>query len=158
MAEEHPVGLTRDAGFQIGVSRTLPHPPEAVWDLLTSPEGAALWLGPGADLTGRVGGPVTAADGSRGELRSRHPGTRIRLTWQPAGRAGATTVQVTVTPSGGGTVLRFHQERLDDPEERARQRDHWRAAMDAVAAELAPRRGQMDHSSVSPRTHRTFTG
>lgn len=64
MTEEHPVGLTRDAGFQIGVSRTLPHPPEAVWDLLTSPEGAALWLGPGADLTGRVGGPVTAADGS----------------------------------------------------------------------------------------------
>ncbi|MFD0278239.1 SRPBCC domain-containing protein [Kitasatospora sp. NPDC127111] len=134
-----PVGLTRDAGFQIGVSRTLPHPPEAVWALLTSPAGAALWLGPGARLTERVGGPVTAADGSAGELRSLHPGSRIRLTWQPAGRDRATTVQVTVTPAHGGTVLRFHQERLDDPAERARQREHWRAVMDAVTAGLAPR-------------------
>ncbi|MEU6232384.1 SRPBCC domain-containing protein [Kitasatospora sp. NPDC047058] len=134
-----PVGLTRDAGFQIGVSRTLSHPPEAVWSLLTSPEGAALWLGPGARLADRVGGPVSAADGSSGELRSLHPGSRIRLTWQPPGRDRATTVQVTVTPGHGGTVLRFHQERLDDPAERSRQREHWRAVMDAVAAGLATR-------------------
>ncbi|MFD0348192.1 SRPBCC domain-containing protein [Kitasatospora aburaviensis] len=117
----------------------MPHPPEAVWSLLTSPEGAALWLGPGARLTDRVGGRLTAADGSGGELRSLHAGSRIRLTWQPAGRSGSTTVQVTVTPSGSGTVLRFHQERLADPEERSRQREHWRAVIDAVAAELAPR-------------------
>ncbi|MGW6914769.1 SRPBCC family protein [Kitasatospora sp. NPDC054939] len=135
---QHPVGLTRDAGFEIGVSRTLPHPPQAVWDLLTSTEGAALWLGPGAHLATAVGEPVGAADGATGELRSRHEGSRIRLTWQPAGRTAPTTVQMTVTPSGGRTVLRFHQERLADPEERARQREHWRAAMDAVAAELAP--------------------
>ncbi|MFB7620430.1 SRPBCC domain-containing protein [Kitasatospora sp. NPDC056181] len=144
MTAERPVGLTRDAGFQIGVSRTLPYPPEAVWALLTSPGGAALWLGPGARLGDRVGGPVTAADGSTGELRSLHPGSRIRLTWQPAGRAGSTTVQLTVTPAGGGTVLRFHQERLDDPAERARQREHWRSVIDAVAAELAPHRGRTE--------------
>ncbi|MCG6494446.1 SRPBCC domain-containing protein [Kitasatospora sp. A2-31] len=123
----------------MGVSRTLPHPPAAVWSLLTSAEGAALWLGPGARLTERVGARITTADGSDGELRSHHAGSRIRLSWRPAGRSGSTTVQVTVTPGGSGTVLRFHQERLADPEERARQREHWRAVMDAVAAELAAR-------------------
>lgn len=139
MTAPRPTGLTRDAGWEIGVSRTLPHPPQAVWDLLTSPEGAALWLGPGAAPATRVGDPVTAADGSTGELRSRHEGSRLRLTWQPAGRTGRpTTVQLTVTPAARGTVLRFHQEHLADGGERERRRAHWRAVMDAVAAELAP--------------------
>ncbi|MGW4895172.1 SRPBCC family protein [Kitasatospora sp. NPDC004240] len=161
-----PVGLTRDAGFEIGVSRTLPHPPEAVWELLTSARGTALWLGPGARLATEPGGPVTADDGSTGELRSLHPGARIRLTWRPPGRTGPTTVQLTVTPNGGRTVLRFHQERLADPEERSRQREHWRAVMDAVAAELAPagRAPQAAPSAVRaaapgcvPGGHRPFT-
>lgn len=34
-----PVGQTQDAGWQIGVSRTLDHPLERVWDaLVTSPD------------------------------------------------------------------------------------------------------------------------
>ncbi|MER7751113.1 SRPBCC domain-containing protein [Kitasatospora sp. NPDC097643] len=153
MTADRPVGLTRDAGFQIGVSRTLPYPPEAVWSLLTSADGTAHWLGPGARLPDRVGGPVTADDGSTGELRSLHPGTRIRLRWQPAGRDAATTVQVTVTSSaaGLGTVLRFHQERLADPAERARQRAHWRAVLDSIVAEL-------EQSAASTRGHQAFTG
>ncbi|WP_307853532.1 hypothetical protein [Kitasatospora sp. RG8] len=53
-------------------------------------------------------------------------------------------MQLTVTPAGGGTVLRFHQERLGDPAERARQREHWRSVIDAVAAELAPHRGRTE--------------
>ena len=52
-----------------------------------------------------------------------------------------TTVQVTVSrPAGSAgdrTVLRFHQEWLADAEERARQREHWRAAMERVTTALA---------------------
>ena len=33
------VGQTKDAGFEIGVSRTVEHPPEAVWGFLTGPDG-----------------------------------------------------------------------------------------------------------------------
>ena len=50
-----PTGLTRGAGWEIGVSRTLPFSPEELWRLVTSPEGLALWLGPGAHpLTGPI--------------------------------------------------------------------------------------------------------
>ena len=49
------VGQTKDAGFEIGVSKTVPHPREAVWELLTSEEGAALWLGDGVALPARRG-------------------------------------------------------------------------------------------------------
>jgi uncharacterized protein YndB with AHSA1/START domain len=45
-----PIGKTKDAGWQIGVSRTLAHPADKVWELLTSERGTAVWLGPGAGL------------------------------------------------------------------------------------------------------------
>ena len=34
------------------------------------------------------------------------------------------------------TKVNFHQERLADAEERHRQRAHWRAVLDRIAAEL----------------------
>ncbi|MEU0158601.1 hypothetical protein ABZ154_07070 [Streptomyces sp. NPDC006261] len=40
-----PTGLTQDAGWEIGVSRTIQQPPQAVWEFITGPEGVALWLG-----------------------------------------------------------------------------------------------------------------
>ena len=47
-----------------------------------------------------------------------------------------TTVQVTVSPAGAGTIVRFHQERMRDADERASQRVHWQEIMDRLAAEL----------------------
>ena len=127
-----PVGLTRDAGWEIGVSRTLHQPPQAVWEFITGPEGVALWLGVEGPLPTGKGAPYRTADGTEGEIRSYRPGDRVRLTYGPS------TVQVAVTPgsSEGRAVLRFHQERLASAEEREERRTHWKAVMDRVAAEL----------------------
>lgn len=127
-----PTGLTRDAGWEVGVSRTLPHPPSTVWDFVSGPEGLALWLGPGADLTPERGAPYRTDTGVTGEVRGYRPGERIRVTH------GATTVQVALTPAADGvrTVLGFHQERMSGAEERERRRAHWRRVMDEVAAAL----------------------
>ena len=38
-------GLTKDAGWEIGVSRTVPYPVEQVWDLLLSSRGAQALAG-----------------------------------------------------------------------------------------------------------------
>lgn len=125
-----PTGLTKDAGWQIGVSRTLPHPPAVVWDFISGPDGLDLWLGTGADLTPERGASYRTADGVTGEVRGYRPGDRIRLTH------GTTTVQVAITAAGGKTVLRFHQERMASAEERERRREHWRHVMDDVATAL----------------------
>ncbi|MGH3427328.1 MAG: SRPBCC domain-containing protein [Mycobacteriales bacterium] len=61
---------------------------------------------------------------------------RIRLTWCPSGWEHDTTLQVTVSASGSGTLLRFHQERLASPAEREAQRIHWQSVVDALAAAL----------------------
>lgn len=126
-----PTGLTADAGWQIGVSRTLPLPPEIVWAHLTGAAGLACWLGPGADPDFVPGARYRTDTGVTGEVRSYRPGERIRLTYGP------TTVQVTLTPAPGNrTRLRFHQERMSGAAQRDRQRTHWQQVMDAVAAAL----------------------
>ncbi|CAM3351311.1 SRPBCC domain-containing protein [Stackebrandtia soli] len=133
-------GLTRDAGWEIGVSKTLPYPVERVWTFLLSDNGIELWLGAGAKLGTKPGSRYTTEDGTTGEVRSFHDDDRVRLTWRSANATHDTIVQVTVTdPGDGRCVLGFHQERMADTAERSRQRLHWQAAMSRVVEALADR-------------------
>ncbi|AIJ25206.1 SRPBCC family protein [Amycolatopsis methanolica] len=133
------VGRTADAGWQVGVSRTLPHPAATVWEFLTSRAGAEIWLGPGAGVPGGKGERFETAGGTAGEVRSFRELDRIRLTWRPKDWDHDSTVQVTVSPSGNRTVVRFHQEWLAGAEERATQREYWKGVVDRVADALAAR-------------------
>lgn len=131
------VGRTKDAGWQIGVSRTVSHPVERVWDLLTSAKGTALWLGSGVTVDPEAGQGYETAEGTVGETRSHRFQDRIRLTWQPEDWDHETTVQAAVVANGSDrTMIRFHQERMASAEERERQRAHWRAVMDGVSGAL----------------------
>lgn len=132
-----PRGMTKDAGWQIGVSRTLPVPLDRAWGLLTSAEGAALWLGEGAELPTEPGRTFNADDGSSGELRSFRPGDRVRVKWHPAGWAHDSTVQVSVSGGDDKTTIRFHQEHLVDADERERQRAHWQRVLGQVGDALS---------------------
>lgn len=137
MTPEDEVGRTRDAGWQIGVSRTVDHPVERVWELLTSPAGTDLWLGHGVRLAHEAGGPYETDEGVRGETRSFRSLDRIRLTWQPEDWDHETTVQMVVSRAGADrTRLTFHQERMTSAQERERQRGHWRAVMGSITAAL----------------------
>ena len=133
-----PTGLTKDAGWQIGVSRTIPLPAQEVWAFLTGPEGLALWLGEVAAIEPRRGAPYTLADGTTGEVRGHQEGSRLRLTRRPPGAQRESTVQFTVTPKGQGCVLTFHQERLAGAAEREERRLHWQKVMDEVTGVLSP--------------------
>ena len=133
---ERPTGLTRDAGWQIGVSRTLPVDLATAWEHLLSPGGLALWLG--EVVTGPLtrGAEYATADGTRGEVRSLRDHDRVRLTWQPPGREAPATLQVALTEAPRGCTVRFHTERLTSADERARLRAHWSAVLDRLEHEL----------------------
>ena len=133
-----PTGKTRDSGWQIGVSRTVAASVPAVWRLLTTPRGLAIWLGAGVELPTVRGGAYVTDTGVRGEVRSYRRNDRIRITWQPADWSHDSTVQVALEDKGDRTVLRFHQERLADATERERQRAHWMSVVDRLQAELEP--------------------
>jgi uncharacterized protein YndB with AHSA1/START domain len=129
-----PTGLTKDAGWEIGVSRTIDAPVERVWQVLTSARGRAIWLGPGARLRPTKGAQYATKDGIRGEVRSFRPEDRLRITWQPADWAHDSTVQVAVASrrDRDKTTLRFHQERLRSAAQRERQRAYWREVMERL--------------------------
>lgn len=132
-----PVGKTRDAGWQIGVSKTIDRPVEEVWSFVTSPEGIAIWLGDGVTVLSEPGAGYETTAGVRGETRSFHELDRVRLTWQPPGWRHETTLQLTVSHAGTGRArLGVHQERLAGAEEREQQRTHWRAVINALVKAL----------------------
>lgn len=123
-----PTGLTKDAGRQIGVSRTIACDLVTAWDYLTGP-GLPVWLG--ITELGEVGDAYETPEGIVGEIRSVRALDRVRLTY------GTSTVQVTVSATGAGkTTVRFHQERLGGVEEREARRAHWTRVMDEVEAAL----------------------
>jgi uncharacterized protein YndB with AHSA1/START domain len=124
------IGKTKDTGWEIGVSKTIPYSVDEVWDPMTSPAGIALWLGPGADL--RAGAAYKTDDGTTGEVRGYRERDRVRVTWLLADADHETTVQFTVSPSGTNTVLRFYQERMTGPEELERHRAHWQGVLASV--------------------------
>lgn len=136
---ERPVGLTRDAGWEIGVSRTLPASVRTMWDLLISPTGLGIWLGRGLPSLPDVGAAYTTVDGTCGEVRSVRPLDRVRLTWQPPGREQPATLQVAVVAAPSGCSVRFHAERLADSQDRERMREHWHGVLHALAARVRSR-------------------
>lgn len=136
---EAPVGKTKDAGWQIGVSRTMPVDVEAAWEYLTSSRGLAVWLGDGVHSPLEKGDEYETANGTRGEVRSVRPRDRIRITWQPPGRSDHATVQIALRPAASGCTFRFHTERLYDNEERELMREHWKTIAGAIEVDLAAR-------------------
>jgi len=134
MTDARRTGLTRDAGWEIGVRRTVPVEVDAVWTLLRSPEGTAVWLGGPAAI---AVGPYRLDDGTEGEIRVDEPGSHIRLTWRPPGRGEPTVVQVRVLPARTGATIAFHQERLDGPREREAMRERWTAVIARLREMLA---------------------
>jgi uncharacterized protein YndB with AHSA1/START domain len=132
-----PVGRTRDAGWQIGVSKTINQPVVEVWDFITSPEGIAIWLGDGVTVLSDRGAGYETAAGVRGETRSFRELDRMRLTWQPPDWTHDTTLQLTVSSAGEGRArLVVHQERLADATEREQQRRHWQGVVNALVDAL----------------------
>ena len=134
------LGRTESVGFEIGVQKSLPLTPAQAWDLLTQPAGRALWLGTVPCLRWQKHAAYRTAEGTRGEIRSFTPGKHLRLTWQPPHFPFPSTLQVSLTPSGQKTALRFHQEKLDSAETREQMRAHWRGVLRNLT-ELARRMG-----------------
>lgn len=130
------VGQTADGTFQVGVSRTLPVDPKRAWAVLTSPEGARVWLGDLEELRLEEGAQWSAADGAAGEVRVVRHGSHVRLTRDPGGWDRPTTIQVRVEAKDERTVIGFHEENLPARDDRLERRAHYWGALDRLAALL----------------------
>lgn len=129
-------GLTKDAGWELGVRTTVAAPVPAVWEFLLG-EGLPVWLGEIDALPVEKGEAFTTKDGVSGTIRSYHDGYRVRLSWQPDDWPHDTTLQLTVKESATGTTIGIHHEKLADREERKMMLGHWKNVAAAISARFA---------------------
>lgn len=127
----HTTGLTKDAGWEMGVRQTVAAPLPAVWDFLLG-EGLPIWLGEIDALPAEKGASYATKDGVRGSIRSFTDQQRVRLSWQPDDWPHDTTLQVTVKESAMGTTIGFHHEKLADRDERRMMLGHWKNVAAAI--------------------------
>ena len=125
------VGLTKDAGWEVGVRQTVPAPLPVVWDFLLG-DGLPLWLGE-TQLPREKGASYETSDGVRGTVRGYSDGSRIRLGWHPDDWPHDTTLQLTVKDSATGTTIGIHHEKLADRDERRMMLGHWKSVIAALA-------------------------
>jgi uncharacterized protein YndB with AHSA1/START domain len=86
MSNEHEIERTTE----------LPAAPEEVWEALTDEDGLAGWFGSEDEVAARKAARIDEAD----------PGRRLAWTWWPEGESGgASTVEITLVPTTGGTRL-----------------------------------------------------
>jgi uncharacterized protein YndB with AHSA1/START domain len=135
---ERLVGQTKRAGFEIGARKTFAVSPARAWEVITSRAGLKLWLGDSPDFCLEAGATYHTHEGAQGEVRVVNPGRHFRLTWQPAGWAKASLLQVRVLPSGSKTAISFHQEHLRGPKEREQMRRRWQTALDQFQTLINP--------------------
>ena len=126
-------GLTKDAGWELGVRQTVPAPLPAVWEFLVG-EGLPLWLGELDALPTEKGATFATADGVRGTIRALTPGSKLRISWRPDDWPHDTILQVTVKEAATGTTIGFHHEQLADRDERKMMLGHWKNVVAAIAA------------------------
>lgn len=118
-------GLTKDAGWELGVRTTVPAPLPVVWDYLVG-AGLPVWLGEIDALPTEKGEAFETRDAVRGSIRSYTEHTRLRIGWQPDDWPHDTTLQITVKEAAAGTTIGIHHEKLADREERKLMLGHWK--------------------------------
>ena len=96
--EPMPPGLTRDAGWQLGVRRTVPAHVDEVWRRLLS-EWLPAWLGVDT-VPQMVGAPLCSGGSLHGRIVGCHVGRRVRVRWtRAAGWAMGTAARGSGTTS-----------------------------------------------------------
>lgn len=115
-----------------------------MFSYLVEPSKFTAWMGVAADLDPRPGGRVRIdVDGEHialGEFREVEPPHRVVMTWgwesNDGVPPGSTTVEITLTPDGDGTILRLRHLGLPNGKEKQSHLSGWKQYTGGLAALL----------------------
>ena len=142
--------MIEDLAGAIEIIQRIEAPPDIVFAYLTDSRRFVKWMGVGAQLDARPGGRYRIdVDGEHiasGEYQVVEPPRRLVISWgwegHPTVPPGSTTVEITLTPEKGATVLRLRHLGLPDESERRQHTDGWQLYLSqlAKAPTLPPQR------------------
>lgn len=135
-----PVGLTKDAGWQMGYRKTLPVPQAKAWDFFFSREGVKLWFG---ELEGslQAGVDLKSKEGTEGKITTFVEGSHLRMKWKKPDWEHFSMLQIRLMPAGNpdegsSTTFAFHQDQLLNEKEREEMKQRWEGVMEKMAKQL----------------------
>ncbi|HEV2012954.1 MAG TPA: SRPBCC family protein [Candidatus Dormibacteraeota bacterium] len=125
--------MIEDLTGAIEITQRIDAPPEIVFAYLTDSRRFVRWMGVGAELDPRPGGRYRIdVDGEHiasGEYQEVDPPHRLVMSWgwegHPTVPPGSTTVEITLTPERGATVLHLRHLGLPDEGERRQHTEGW---------------------------------
>jgi uncharacterized protein YndB with AHSA1/START domain len=126
--------MIEDLTGAIEITQRIEASPDVVFAYLTDSHRFGKWMGVGAELDARPGGrfriDVDGVHIAIGEYQEIDPPRRLVMSWGWEGHAtvppGSTTVEITLTPERGATVLRLRHLGLPDEGERRQHTEGWR--------------------------------
>jgi uncharacterized protein YndB with AHSA1/START domain len=129
--------MIEDLSGALEIIQRIEAPPEIVFAYLTDSARFTRWMGVGAELDARPGGryriDVDGVHIAVGEYQQVEPPRRLVMSWgwdgHPTVPPGSTTVEITLTPERGATVLRLRHLGLPSADERRIHRDGWNQYM-----------------------------
>ena len=134
------VGVTKDAGVQIEVRRTIAADKERVWRFMLSPEGLRLWIGTVPEFRLERGFAFASAEGVTGKLTVVQPLHKLRMSWHRPEWERPSRLQIYVlSASGDKTTVAIQQEMLEDVYIRELMRRHWEEALLRIRNERSGR-------------------
>jgi uncharacterized protein YndB with AHSA1/START domain len=139
--------LIEDVAGALEVSQHINAPPEIVFSYLTDGARFVEWMGVGAELDPKPGGryriDVDGQHVASGEYREIDAPRRLVMSWgwegHPTVPPGSTTVEITLTPDQGGTMLRLRHIGLPSEGERRLHDDGWQRYAYQLGKVLADR-------------------
>ncbi len=125
--------MIEDVTGAIEITQRIEAPPEIVFAYLTDSARFTEWMGVGAELDPRPGGryriDVDGVHIAVGEYQLVEPPRRLVMSWgwdgHPTVPPGWTTVEITLTPERGATVLRLRHLGLPNQDERRTHAGGW---------------------------------
>src|SRR6478736_8396547 len=134
-----PVGLTKDAGWQMGVRRSFPADINEVWAFLFSEEGLSLWLGKVKEMKWGKGQEYKTSSGVQGVVRVVSVFSHVRITWKKKEWENYSSLQVRAIRGKNKTTIAFHQDRLRGSEQREEMLNHWEKVLNKLEKNLKPK-------------------
>ena len=134
--------MIEDLTGAIEITQRIDASPEIVFAYLRDSQRFVRWMVVGAELDPRPGGRYRIdVDGVHivsGEYQVVDPPRRLVMSWgwegHPTVPPGSTTVEITLTPEQGATILRLRHLGLPDEGERRLHTDGWTQYMSQLAA------------------------
>lgn len=127
-------GQNSKGEYTLTATRSLKASRQKIWNLLSSPEGLAVWLKPLSDFDLSAGESFETTDGAFGEVRTLKKTERVRLSWQIEDQEKPTTVQVfIVARPGQNSILAFGHEGILSARLQEQLRVRWKNALSEIA-------------------------